>query len=250
MHEWKKHVFFKHPEWTLDKCLERWRGGDGASPSLLLSLHCLPAGSGWFICLYECLTEPIKSSLFYRRGLIELARLPSLALSILKITYFLFISWHYSRLPIHLHSSALPFPLCHHVKWEGALVLRLISAPLHHSLSALFTTISLPQRPCFASPLSVSDASLSLSPPPLPRLPLCAAPSLHPLHLSVIIQPPPASVPLLLFTSPPLLLLHLSLPCSLLLNELIRLISGTLLPKPVPTGPAAALRWWLGGLYF
>lgn len=61
-----------------------------------------------FAC--DCLTEPIKSSLFYRRGLIELARLPSLARPILKITYFLFISWHYSRLPIHLHSSVLPFP--------------------------------------------------------------------------------------------------------------------------------------------
>lgn len=41
------------------------------------------------------------------------------------------------------------------------------------------------------------------------------------------------------------LLPHLSLPCSLPLNELIRLISGTLLPKPVPTGPAAARCWWL-----
>lgn len=48
--EWIKHVF-KQPEWTLDKCLERWCCGDGASPSLLLSLHLLCAGSGCFICL-------------------------------------------------------------------------------------------------------------------------------------------------------------------------------------------------------
>lgn len=138
----------------------------------------------------------------------------------------------------HPSISIPPFllpPLYRHVKWEGALVLRLISDPLHHSPSALFTTISLPQRPCFASALAVSDPSFSLSPPlSPPRPPLCTTPSFHPLHPSVIIHPPPASPSL----------------CSPLLNELIRLISGTLLPKPVPTGPAAALRWWLGGSIF
>lgn len=48
---------------------------------------CLPYRNavGSFAC--ECPTEPIKSSLFYGRGLIELARLPSLgSFSVLKIT--------------------------------------------------------------------------------------------------------------------------------------------------------------------
>ena len=99
--------FFKHLERTSDKCYERWRwsSGDGVSPSsAVIPPPPRQETAGSFA--YDCLTEPIKSSLFYRRGLIELARLPSLALfSILKITYFLFISWRCSRPPIHLHSS-------------------------------------------------------------------------------------------------------------------------------------------------
>lgn len=47
----------------------------------------------------ECLTEPIKSGLFYRRELIELATSPSLgSSSMLKITRLLFISWRCSCL--------------------------------------------------------------------------------------------------------------------------------------------------------
>lgn len=129
------------------------------------------------------------------------------------------------------------------------MVVCLISAPLHHSPSALFTTISLPQRPCLASFLSVSDPSFSLSPPHSPLFLLFFL--FAPLHLS-------ATTSVSLFTHPltpslpPLSflpyhhhhhhhLVHHSLSCCRLLNELIRLIFGTLLPKPVPTGPAAAL---------
>lgn len=153
-----------------------------------------------------------------------------------------FISWCCSR-PTHLS----PFLLSPHVKWEGALVLCLISAPLHHSSSALFTTTSLPQRPCLASSFSVSDPSFSLS-TPLSLLPhrFLFAP-LHPLpspSLSLFTHPLPLLRSLFLFLTP-----H-NISRSLPLNELIRLISGTLLLKPVPTGPVAELRWWLGSSIF
>lgn len=70
----------KLPEWTTDKCLGRWCGVDVESPSLLWSAPLLPTGSGSFA--YKCLTEPIKCSLFCSLGLIELAWLLSLTLSI------------------------------------------------------------------------------------------------------------------------------------------------------------------------
>lgn len=54
---------------------------------LLLSLAMSPLQEAVNSFACKCPTEPIKSSLFYRRRLIELARLPSLgSFSILKIT--------------------------------------------------------------------------------------------------------------------------------------------------------------------
>lgn len=76
--EWKT-CLFKDLEWTSDKRWE-WSAGDGVSLSFLLSLFVsrFPLQEAASSFAYECLTELIKSSLFYRRELIELATLPSL----------------------------------------------------------------------------------------------------------------------------------------------------------------------------
>lgn len=115
---WIKHFAFKLFERLSDKCEERLSGGDGVSPSLLLPPPPPPPCRKRPVHLPTSVWQQIKSSLFYRRGLIELAGSPSLArsrsLSLLKITYFLFISCCCSRPPIHLHPfipPSLPFPL-------------------------------------------------------------------------------------------------------------------------------------------
>ncbi len=64
--------------------------GDGVSPSFaVISPLLIPSTLQKKVASFarECLTEPIKSSLFYRRGLIELARLSSLALRLFYTLY-------------------------------------------------------------------------------------------------------------------------------------------------------------------
>ena len=133
---------------------------------------------------YERLAEPIKSSLFYRRGLIESARLPSLGLLSL---YFLFISWHCSR-PTHLSLFPLAFipPLlpCKAKRGFGPTSNQCSSPSL--SLCLVHDYIPAPET-------MFRQLSLSLTPPchyqPLsPHLPLCITPSFTP-FISVIMHP-------------------------------------------------------------
>lgn len=180
--------------------------------------------------------KPIKSSLFYSRGLIESARLLSLDLL---CTYFLFISWRCSP-TAHpspfLLSSTPPLLQCRAEKIRFSPASNYCSSP-SLSLCLVRDYILAPEtlfRPFF---LSLTPFSHYLSFSLLSSLLVfvfCTTPSLSLFtHLSPHLGPS-----LLLYSAYTSSLFPYAIP----LSELIRLISGTLLPKLVPTGPVAQLR--------